>query len=977
MAKSAVVLLASLVCAQIDDLSRELPRLAPTAPAQALATFRIHEGFKLIQAAAEPLVADPVAACFDADQRLYVVEMGDYPFVENRPNGRVRVLQDRDNDGKYDQATLFLEGLAWPTGITCHDGGVFIIAAPELIYAKDTDGDGRADVRKVMFSGFGTQNVQALANGLMRGLDGWIYGAGGGNGGSITSPEHPDAVPVSINGRDFRFKPDGSAFEAIAGGGQFGQTFDDWGRRFVCSNSNHIRQVVLETRYTQRNPNLIPPASTIDIAAEGPAAPVFRISPAEPWRVVRTRQRAADPDFVKRAANTELVPVGFFTSATGVTIYRGSAFGDGYRGNAFIGDVGGNLVHRKHLEPDGVAYKATRADAGVEFLASTDNWFRPVNFVNTPDGTLLVLDMYRETIEHPASIPDAIKQHLDMTSGRDRGRIYNIVPEKFRKRPRMRLSEATTSEFVSLLGDPDSYWRETAQRLLVERPERDTVPLLRALLQSTDDPLAKLHALWTLENLQVLRFEDVNTALRDPSPGLRENAARLLDSLAERGPKVVSALVAVLRDPVRGVRFQAALSAGGLPDEDWADLWGEYDGRFLIDPYIRAAILSGAKGRVALLHLSISPNDAPAAAEWEEAYAEAEVFERKPEELAQRLAHGFESAKDTRRAMAVMRGYARGLGRKGETLPQLLDKTNVQMPLLARVVAVDLVWSDEPPSVRRDAMMLLAIADPGAVPTVLARLLTKDVSPEVQRAAIQQLGSVDKADPSTLLLERWPALSPAIKVEALEVLLAKPDRITKLFEAIQAGSFPKAEIDSTRRAQLLNHPTAEIRKQAAALFGTVLSKRAEVITRYQPASELAGNRERGRQVFRKVCATCHRAGDEGTAVGPDLSTVATRTPVELLTHIFDPNREVAPAYVGYVAATKDGRLHSGIIVQDTDTSITLKRAAGETESLLRSQVDELRSTGLSLMPEDLENQLQPQDVADLIEFIRSLGTRRD
>ena len=264
-------------------------------------------------------------------------------------------------------------------------------------------------------------------NGLLWGPDGWIYGVASSNGGTIHNRSRPDAKPVSVRGRDFRFKPDGSAFEAISGGGQFGHSFDDWGHRFTCNNSNHIRQIVLPSHYLERNPALIPPPAILDIAAEGPAAPVFRISAAEPWRVVRTRQRAADPVLSRRLPPTELFATGFFTSATGVTIYRGSAYPAEYRGNVFVGDVGGNLVHRKILSADGATFLATRADANVEFLASTDNWFRPVNFANTPDGTLLILDMYRETIEHPFSIPEPIKKHLDLTSGKDRGRLYDLV----------------------------------------------------------------------------------------------------------------------------------------------------------------------------------------------------------------------------------------------------------------------------------------------------------------------------------------------------------------------------------------------------------------------------------------------------------------------------------------------------------------------------------------------------------------------
>ncbi len=425
----------------------------------------MHAGFRIEPVAAEPLVASPVSACYDADGRLYVVEMRGYPFPEAVPSGRVALLVDRDVDGKFDVRTTFLDGLAWPTGVVPYDGGVFVAVAPDIIYAKDTSGDGVADIRKVVFTGFGTDNVQGLFNGLLWGPDGWIYGVGSLNGGTIRNGSRSDAKPVSVRGRDFRFKPDGTAFEAISGGGQFGHSFDDWGHRFTCQNSNHIRQIVLPSNYLERNPALFPPAAVIDIAVEGPAAPVFRESAPEPWRVVRTRQRAADPVMSRRLPPTELFATGFFTSATGITIYRGSAYPAEYHGNAFVGDVGGNLIHRKYLEPDGATYLARRADAKEEFLASRDNWFRPVNFTNTPDGTLLVIDMYREAIEHPVSIPEPIKKHLDLTSGKERGRLYNLVYAGGPRRLRPKLSTALSAELVKLLADRDAWWRETAQRL--------------------------------------------------------------------------------------------------------------------------------------------------------------------------------------------------------------------------------------------------------------------------------------------------------------------------------------------------------------------------------------------------------------------------------------------------------------------------------------------------------------------------------
>jgi putative membrane-bound dehydrogenase-like protein len=332
-----IALAVSSQAGTLDDLARELPRIKPLEPAAALSSCRIHPGFHLEQVAAEPMVFNPVSACYDADGRLYVVEVCGYPYPEKTPTGRVARLEDRDGDGRFDSRTVFLDGLSWPTGVVPYDDGVFVAVAPDLLYAKDTSGDGVADVKKAMFTGFGTENVQGLFNGLLWGPDGWIYGVTSSNGGEIRNLSRPGAQPVPVRGRDFRFQPDGSVFEAVSGGGQFGHSFDDWGHRFTCSNSNHIRQIVIPAHDLERNPALTPPSVVMDIPAEGPAAPVFRISPPEPWRLVRTRQRAADPEMRKRLPATELVATGFFTSATGITIYLGSAYPEAYRGNAFVG----------------------------------------------------------------------------------------------------------------------------------------------------------------------------------------------------------------------------------------------------------------------------------------------------------------------------------------------------------------------------------------------------------------------------------------------------------------------------------------------------------------------------------------------------------------------------------------------------------------------------------------------------------------
>ena len=330
-----------------DDFASELPRIPATEPADALATFRVADGFRVEQVAAEPLVNSPVAIEWDANGYLYVCEMRGYSEDKDEAISRVSRLEDTDNDGVFDRSVVFADGLLWPTAIFPYDGGLFVGDAPNLYYFKDADGDGKADSKQTVMTGFGTSNVQGLFNSFRWGLDNRIHVATSSTGGAV---HRADQEPVNVRGRDIAFDPRTFEFELTSGAAQHGMCFDDWGRKFVSSNSNHLQQVMYEDRYIARNSFVSAPAARISIAADGPQAEVFRASPVEPWRIVRTRLRVSGtvPGPIEGGGRA----AGYFTGATGVTIYRGDAWPDEYRGLAIIGDVGSNLIHRKRLDPD-------------------------------------------------------------------------------------------------------------------------------------------------------------------------------------------------------------------------------------------------------------------------------------------------------------------------------------------------------------------------------------------------------------------------------------------------------------------------------------------------------------------------------------------------------------------------------------------------------------------------------------------------
>src|SRR5437867_215740 len=522
-----------------NALTGRLPGIAPTHARDAAKTFRVLDGFRMDLLAAEPLVASPVAMAYDENGRAYVCEMRDYPYTDkahhqrNQENptdaaiGVVRLLEDTDGDGVFDKSTIFADGLSWPTGLACWKGGVFVAATPDIWYLKDTDGDGKADIRRKVFSGFRKLNVQAVMNNLVWGLDNHIHGAGGSNGGQIRPGDKPDAKPLVMTRNDFRFDPVTEQFELLSGGARFGGTFDDWGHRFLCDIRNPAQHVVLPQRYLARNPYLAARGPLHDMAESGDQLPVYRISPPEPWRVLRAKRWAGERDIVM--PRSELVGAGVVTSSSGVTSYRGAAYPENYRGNVFVCECAGNLLYRLQVTPDGPTFKATRVDGQAEMVASTDNWFRPVNFVNAPDGTLHVVDMYRENIEHPWSIPDDIHAAVDLESGRERGRIWRLTPPNFTPPKTPRLGHATTVELVATLENPHSWWRETAQRLVFERHDQSAVPALRKMLRRGRTAQARLHALWTLAGLNSLNDEDVLAGLEDQAPGARENAVKLAE----------------------------------------------------------------------------------------------------------------------------------------------------------------------------------------------------------------------------------------------------------------------------------------------------------------------------------------------------------------------------------------------------------------------------------------------------------------
>ena len=1034
----------------------ELPRVPATPPEQALGTFFIKPGLRLELVAAEPLVVDPIAMSFDESGRLYVVEMRDYS--ERRPErlGRIRLLEDTDGDGRFDQSSVFADDLPWPTAVVCWDGGVFVGATPDILYFKDTNRDGVSDVREIVFSGFASDyapyatnklNVQAMMNSFQWTLDNRIHGASGGSGGKVRrldspftrewrqragvrTPPVPQAPPpVDLRGKDFSFDPRTLEIRAESGGAQHGMSFDDVGRKFVCSNSDHIQQVLYEDRYLGPNTWFTPPPPRVSIAADGPAAPVFRRSPDEPWRVIRTKWRVsgAVPGIIEGGGR----PSGYFTGATGATIYRGDALGEEYVGDAFIADCGSNLVHRKKLRSstNSLALIAERdpSEQSVEFLASTDNWFRPVQFANAPDGALYIADMYREVIEHPWSLPESIKKHLDLNSGSDRGRIYRIVRENYQQRPLPRLSLLSAVELVPFLEHPNGWHRDTAARLLYQRQDLSAIPALQELAISGTG-LSRMHALYVLSGLGALTENLITHSLGSTYPQLRRHALRLAETFAAAPSE---SLVAALRNLAASrnldadslsVDFQLAWTLGRVRPTDRDAVADQFLGRLYREghPGVRQTGGSGEPSswfQPALMNsLGSDPVDVlrrtigrsgpalplppltgnrPGRMPQLPTTGRLLGYEEQRAIVAKfaRLVGTRNASNEVRGALAELEKTPANSGRAGNnlslrvgfeylaSLAEGLEEgggsvsrhiggvTLTNLVREARRIALDSKFPGIPD--RLLALRALASLPEPADRTNLLALVTAPVeTSEIRMAALTALNRPAFGDAARDIIQRWPQLLPAQRTLTIETCLKRADRTRALLAGLESGAVRANELSIAQQTALRSHRDAAIRDQAVTLLGKAATgSRDQAVEKFRPALSLAGSAANGQKLFTARCATCHKLGGEGHALGPDLASVRSNGKEKLLTSIIDPNREVAPAFAGYEIETKDGESVTGILASESASAVLLRQAGGLQKELARANIVSLRSEGRSLMPEGLEEGLTAQDMADLLEYV--------
>ncbi len=574
-----------------------IPPAPVLSPEEAIKTLKVPAGYRVELIAADPLVHDPVAMTFGTDGRLWVAEFRGYMLNadgagEDAPSGTIAVLADTDQDGRMDQRTVFAEGLVMPRALALVGDGLLVAEPPHLWFLRDTDGDGRADSKTEVASDYGQPgNPEHTANGLLWAQDNWIYSA-----------KHDVRFRYEGNGRFTR--------EETIARGQWGISQDNLGRIYHNTNSDPLHADLVPAEYLLRNPNL----TNLDGARVRMVPADLRIWPGRVTPGVNRGYQILDAEGKIRA----------MTAACGPLVYRGALFPAEFQENAFVAEPSANLVKRIVLkdQPDGTRV-GTSAYTETEFLTSTDERFRPVNLYEGPDGGLYVVDLYRGILQHRIFLTSFLRKQIEergLDQGTGLGRIYRIVPENAPAvRAPMDLAKASNATLVEQLNAAGGWWRDTAQRLLVERRDPSVAPALRALAADPKaNPLGRLHALWTLDGIGQLDRATVMSAVQDPDSGLRAAGARLSETFiknsadAELKALLVSQAIDANEHP--RVVLHATLALGALGSADKAQIFAQVARVHGKQPFLGTALVSGLAGQETdfIAALAAMPKASPA-----------------------------------------------------------------------------------------------------------------------------------------------------------------------------------------------------------------------------------------------------------------------------------------------------------------------------------------------------------------------------
>lgn len=972
------------VCAGCNP-TPESPSPFSTSAINDLSAFRIADGFKIELVASEPLIHDPVDMMIDEYGRMYVVEMAGVPFNKSGV-GKIVLLSDSNKDGKMDKSTVFADSLILPTGIMRWKKGVMVTDPPNLYYFEDANGDGKADIKQVLLTGFDTTNLEANANNPEYGLDNWIYlGALPLRNGN-TIHFAGDTSGSGVLEGTIRFQPDSRKLELLSGHTQFGLAFDQWGHLLMTNNSNHVYENVIPSRYLQRNSDMLVSSTTATLADHNRVYPI-----------------TINPQYQM------LTNIGVFTAACGIVSYQGGDFpADFNQDITFVCEPASNIVHADYIKPNGAVLKAKSVFEKKEFLASTDPYSRMVNLYTGPDGALYAVDFYRQVIEGPEFMAKEVLDTIDLYNGTKKGRIYRIS-RKDAAAPTwtggLQLGDATGEALVNQLANKNNWWRINAQRLLIDRNDAGTIPALLKMTQNEQSPTGRLHALWTLEGMSKLTSDVIKNALRDTVAGIRENAVRLAEIHLSDDTTFAHALYDLRDEQDPQVKLQLSLTLGYVQNPEADKIRQQLLFDDIDDEWMQIAALSARSSEA----LSMLESVLEKYEEDKKAYASlvkrlsAIIGKSQPYSVIEPLIHKSiaKQAAEDQWASALLAGLTDGLaGRK--TLPPGIEhsrneliqaclgssavamrKTSLQM---LRVIglpagqqtasasrqAVQIAKDEQlPEPLRACAIDFLALQNPHQYATWLKRLITPKEPLQVQLAALNALKVIPGTETGKYLLSNWHSLPPGVISAAVNTMMVSEERTSLLLEAIEKGNVNLTDIDWVQSVRLRSSPNMKLRAWARALFAKKDENVKKLLQDYQASLTLKGRTDQGKLIYQQHCSVCHQIeGKLGRAFGPDLGTVHAWAPADIMSNILDPNQSIANRYDTWEVTTNNGEVVQGIVAAESPTAITIADANGQSKNISRSDVRSMKALGISVMPAGWQEKITKQQMADLITFLK-------
>jgi len=909
-------------------------------------TMQLQVGFRLLLAAAEPDVINPVAMAFDAEGRLFVAEDG-----LNSGDGVVKRLEDLNGDGRFDRVSLFAGGVASPTAIVCYGAGVFVASGSEIIYLADSDGDGKAESRQVIYSGLTTDanDSSAGVTHLVWGPDSRIHAACAGVTGTLKCEANPSVQPLSIAGHDFMFNPRTLAVELEAGGDSLGLTYDNAGRRFTTSHRNAFKVTVADISRTSVNPLYHWPSLQSALTAAD-------------WRIypLKSSEQSKGADSNLLISRT---PVSRFTSPRSLLAYRGTALPKAFENSLFVADPALRIISRWETTDGSTTPNLQRPNLNrtTEFLASRDPVFRPNQIIAGPDGALYVADLGRERLEESA----------------ERGRIWRLQPDDQAVTKAPALSRLPSIELVKLLGNPNGWVRDTAARLLFERNEPEAYRTTAKELRWNWNPMCKAQALQVLTAGNSLNEAVVIRGLQDKDANVRATAAALCARIiSDRGlaPTLLGQLSAACRDASPSVRLEAALTLGGVNHTSVPVMLASALRPAPADPWIQSAVLTSAH-----------PNGA--AAVLGQLVGDANVH-RDPSgwSFLRQLARqaGLESRLKLDELLALLE--ASGLriddqlllaGDIGESLfatgRSFVSGSSTNASRFFGRRALELAIGGNAAATRAEAIRFLGVSGftmKEAGDWLLVMLAPAE--PEaVQLAAVDALAHFPDPRVTDTFVQRWPRLNANVQAAIITRMLEQFDRTHALMAALEARTIAPAALTDVQVNFLRNHRDQTIAARATQLYGA----RTELnLSRIADAVSQTGSSTRGRRILEQRCLRCHSFDGVGGQLAPDLAKVGRKSREELLSDIFNPAKAMAPGYQTKVLQRTSNQLLVGLVQTVGADFVRVDQADGTRIFLPSNQVEDTFDQDWSLMPNSAASGLRASELADLLSFLQMGAT---